>query len=429
MCRKNSANKKKNKLKIILASEYYYPHSKGGTEMYVHQLAKELLLNGHDCLIISLSDTIVEAEYDGVKVKYIPFIKGEFLESTHPTNLRNLISIIDEYNPDVFHLHTLSPSLGANHLLQLKKIGYKTIFTTHLPNFTCTRGDLLRYGTEICDGLVEYNKCMSCELNKLGVKNRFLSRILIEFSKYKTIRHFFPELSGVYNKIQQINIFKNIHKIITVSNWQKKVLALNKFVEQDISVVRQSISSDSILDKKINKVTSKITFGYIGRVVPEKGFHLLYSSLKDLPNNSYQLMVAAILSPSHLQYYTKQKELISELPSTWIENIESNEVISFLDQLDVLLVPSTWLETGPYVIYEALARKVPVIAFNRGGATELIENQVNGLLVNTEQEFKKEMENIVLQPEKLDQLISNIKLSRTTKQLYSEMETIYSEII
>ncbi len=416
-------------MKIVLASEYYYPQTKGGTEMYVHQLAKQLILNGHDCLIISLSDDSKEDEYDGVKIKYIPFLKGEFQESINPNNLYYLMSIIDSFNPDIFHLHTLSPSLGANHLLHLEKNGYKTVFTTHLPNFTCNRGDLLRNGTDVCDGLVEYNKCMSCELNKLGVKNRFLSRILIEFSKYKTIRHFIPALSGVYNKIQQINIFKNIHKIITVSNWQKKVLALNKFVEEDISVVRQSISSDCILDEKINKVHSKIRFGYIGRVVPEKGFHLLYSSLKDLPINSYQLMVAAILSPSHFQYYTKQKELISKLSSNWIENIESNEVISFLDQLDVLLVPSTWLETGPYVIYEALARKIPVIAFHRGGAIELIENQVNGILVNTEQEFKKEIKNIVSHPETLDHLISNINLTRTTKHLYSEMEKIYSEII
>ncbi len=416
-------------MKIVLASEYFYPQSRGGTEMYVFQLAKELQIHGHDCLIISLADDKKDAEYDGIKIKYIPFIKGEFQESTNPENLNDLISILEVFNPDVFHLHTLSPSLGANHLHQLKKLGYKTVFTTHLPNFTCTRGDLLRNGAEVCDGLVEYNKCMSCELNKLGVKNKYLSSTLLEMSKFEIIRNLFPSLSGVHNKIEQINIFKNIHKIITVSNWQKEVLVLNNFDEKEISVVRQSVSSEIILYEKINKVYSKIKLGYIGRIVPEKGFHLLYPSLLNLPADRYELMVAAIVSPNHLEYYTKQKELISELPSTWKENISSDEVISFIDKLDVLLVPSTWLETGPYVIYEALARKVPVIAFSRGGAIELVENKVNSILVSSEQEFKKEIEEVVSHPEKLEDYTSHINLTRTTKLLYLEMEKIYSEII
>lgn len=396
--------------------------------MYVYQLAKELINNGHDCMVLSNSDELLEDEYDGIKIIYIPFIKGDFQESSHPSNLHSLISVLDAFNPDIFHLHTLSPSMGATHLLHLKNIGYKTIFTTHLPNFTCTRGDLLKNGIEVCDGIVKYDKCMKCVLNKQGVKSEFIIKNLTRLSRYALTRQFFPALSSVYNKIEQIKIFKNIERIITVSNWQKEILMNNGFVEKQLSVVRQSIASEMILKDKSKKINRKLIFGYIGRIVPEKGFHLLYDTFKNISDADYELKIAAIPSQNHLEYYHTQKQLIEKLSYHWVENVSTNEVISFIDQLDVLLVPSSWLETGPYVIYEALSRKVPVIAFNKGGAVELIKNNVNSILVNNETEFKNEVERVITHPETLTELINNINLNRTTEHLYSEMEKIYTEI-
>lgn len=396
--------------------------------MYVYQLAKELLKNGHECLIISVSNNAKEAEYDGLKIKYIPFIKGEFQESENPNNLHDLISLLDTYNPDIFHLHTLSPSLGASHLMHLKNIGYKVLFTAHLPNFTCTRGDLLQNGIEVCDGKVDYKKCMRCELNKLGVRNNLTSKILSSLSSYKTIQRSFPALSGVTNKIKQIDIFKQIDTIITVSNWQRDVLLKNNFDANKISVVRQSVTEDSIISIKKKTIAKKIVFGFIGRVVPEKGFHLLYKSFENITREAYEIRIAAIKSPYHAQYYSEQKDLLEKLPCTWLENISSNEVLSFLDELDVLLVPSAWLETGPYVIYEALARKVPVIAFNKGGATELIENEWNSILVETEIDFRNKISKLIMNPELLPKYISNININRTTANMYKEMESIYAKI-
>ena len=115
-------------MKIVLATEYFYPNSKGGTEMYVYQLATELIKNGHECVIISLSNDVKEAVYEGIPIFYIPFIKGH-LESENPENLHTLISLLDNINPQIIHLHSLSPSLGVNHLVHLHLIGYTTFFT------------------------------------------------------------------------------------------------------------------------------------------------------------------------------------------------------------------------------------------------------------------------------------------------------------
>ena len=49
--------------------------------------------------------------------------------------------------------------------------------------------------------------------------------------------------------------------------------------------------------------------------------------------------------------------------------------------LDVLVVPSLWLENSPLVIHEARMAGVAVIGSNIGGIPGLIQHDVNGLLV------------------------------------------------
>jgi len=47
--------------------------------------------------------------------------------------------------------------------------------------------------------------------------------------------------------------------------------------------------------------------------------------------------------------------------------------------MDVLVVPSTWYENTPFVVLEAFAAGVPVIAADLGGLGEIVDEK-NGLL-------------------------------------------------
>jgi GT2 family glycosyltransferase len=51
-----------------------------------------------------------------------------------------------------------------------------------------------------------------------------------------------------------------------------------------------------------------------------------------------------------------------------------------LEDIDVLVVPSTWIENAPFIIREAFAAGVPVIASNLGGMAEMVRDGVDGLL-------------------------------------------------
>jgi glycosyltransferase involved in cell wall biosynthesis len=413
-------------LKIVLATEYFYPISKGGTEMYVYQLAKELINNGHDCIVISLSNEFKEDIYEGIQVFYIPFIKGNHLESEVPENLHALISVLDKINPQIVHLHSLSPSLGVNHLVHLHLIGYITFFTAHLPSFTCARGDLLYNGEEICDGEIIYDRCMNCILNSKGKKNKLSNSLITLASKNKFIQNLFPALGVIQNKINSLELVeKYIDEIIVVSAWQQDVLLLNKFNSSKLSICRQAIYKEIILHEKKNSIGVKLKIGYIGRIVPEKGIDVLLDCLIDIDKDNYELYVAAIKTENHLNYYHINKKLALNLNAVWKENLNSEEVISFIDEIDLLIVPSVWLETGPYVIYEALARKVPVLAFKKGGSVELINNGVDSILIGSVQDFKIQLAEFINNSTKALELSIKINMQRTTQMLYKEMETLY----
>ena len=51
-----------------------------------------------------------------------------------------------------------------------------------------------------------------------------------------------------------------------------------------------------------------------------------------------------------------------------------------LHDVDVLVVPSMWIENAPFIIREAFAAGVPVIASNLGGMAEMVKDGVDGLL-------------------------------------------------
>ena len=59
----------------------------------------------------------------------------------------------------------------------------------------------------------------------------------------------------------------------------------------------------------------------------------------------------------------------------------TNDVGGFLKEVDLLVVPSEFVDTNPRVIPEAYAAGVPVLAFDGGGIPELIEHGVTGLMV------------------------------------------------
>ncbi|MFQ5928172.1 MAG: glycosyltransferase family 4 protein [Acidobacteriota bacterium] len=143
---------------------------------------------------------------------------------------------------------------------------------------------------------------------------------------------------------------------------------------------------------KLAKNTGKNSFaiGYLARICPEKGLHLLveaFHRLSERPNpDQLQLKVAGYLSKRDRPYFNCILQKISKWGledrfDYWGE-VDRQQKIQFLNTLHVLSVPTTYREPKGLYVLEALANGVPVVEPRHGSFPELIQATGGGVLVN-----------------------------------------------
>ena len=132
-----------------------------------------------------------------------------------------------------------------------------------------------------------------------------------------------------------------------------------------------------------------ITIGFLGRVAPEKGLHVLVEAYRlmresgELPNARLEAAgyMAADCKPylEKIQQRLKDAQLGSEFHYHGV--IDRAEKIAFLRKLDVMSLPATYDEPKGVSLLEAMACGVPLVQPRRGAFTEIVETTGGGLLV------------------------------------------------
>ena len=430
-------------MKIALGVATYYPKSVGGTEKYVHELAKYLNQNSIETIVITpTTDSSSVYEYEGYQVHTfsVPkeFNDDEIQGKTICRGYEGFENIIKKFAPTVFHLHTLSIPLSTYHLEIVKNLDIHTIFTAHIPGTFCPKGDLITHQDKVCDGKLEADKCGYCYA-KWRHKNSFLGEITGRLSQSNTLSQLLssklPQLSIAQKKIQSLeHLQQNTSLVIPVCQWLYDMFVLNGFSKNQLRICRQGVMTSENQKIRQEKTDDVIKIGFLGRLSPEKGLHnLLDAFLKaNLPNLELHLVVIKLEFYDNYEYFEKIDKMVELSDKIYYqENMPSHLVNHFLDSIDVLAVPSICLETGPLTVYEALQRKVPVVGSNIGGIKELIEDNKTGLLYNFNDidALKTIFINISKHPSILGSLRKNISTVRSVEDVGEEMAMIYQQMI
>jgi glycosyltransferase involved in cell wall biosynthesis len=128
--------------------------------------------------------------------------------------------------------------------------------------------------------------------------------------------------------------------------------------------------------------------GYLARVCPEKGLHLLVDALALLRRDGSvppgRLRIAGYLSPADRRYLRQvmasaQRHGLAQSVE-YVGEVDRAGKIAFLQSLDVFSVPAVYQESKGLSVYEALANGVPVVLPNHGCFPELVEDTGGGLL-------------------------------------------------
>ncbi len=114
--------------------------------------------------------------------------------------------------------------------------------------------------------------------------------------------------------------------------------------------------------------------GYIGRLVEEKGIHLLLEAAARLTGEWRLRLVGSGPMRESLMQQAERLGIASRVE--WIEWVTSTEMPGQYHQLDALVIPSltrpNWKEQFGRVIIEAMASGVPVIGSDSGAIPDII---------------------------------------------------------
>lgn len=190
------------------------------------------------------------------------------------------------------------------------------------------------------------------ENNLLDIKNRFHFRKTLE--------------DLVYNC-----------EIIAVSEDAKRSYIKCGFKPQNITVIYNAVADNSqVISRK--KKSGEFVVGYLGRLDKVKSIHTLIEAYGIVHQRNKNTRLVIVGDGTQAQKL-RELSVSQNIPVDFLGSVSKDEVCEYMKDFDLYVLPSL-REACPFVIIEAFNLRVPVIASNVEGTTEMLRDKENGVL-------------------------------------------------
>jgi glycosyltransferase involved in cell wall biosynthesis len=100
-------------------------------------------------------------------------------------------------------------------------------------------------------------------------------------------------------------------------------------------------------------------------------------------------------------------------------------------QVDVVVVPSLWYEAYSFLVSEAFAAGLPVLASRLGALADRVRDGVDGLLLppGDIMAWRAAMQRLLDEPDLLPRLRAGVRPPMTMEEHVDRLETLYAQII
>ncbi|MBR1376739.1 MAG: glycosyltransferase family 4 protein [Bacilli bacterium] len=367
---------------VAIFSGYFLPHL-GGIEKYTDNLAKELSKNGYRIINVSSNYQFkkqYKIEKDNILYLLLPVKKifiGRYPIPKKNREYKEIIKCLDNETIDAIIVNTrfhLTSFIGARYG---KKHNIPVFLIDHSSSYITLNSKFIDFFANIYE--------------------RFLTR------KIKKMVNGFYGVSARSNQwLKELNIQANgvFYNAIDESIYEK--------------------------NKKYIKKSDKIVITYAGRILVEKGVvNLLEAFLKIKNNKKCILNIAGdgpILENLKEKYQYKNIQFLGKL--------DHENVIKLCAKTDIFVYPSMYPEGLPTSILEAGIMKCAILATDRGGTKEVINDEKYGIIIEENvEDLVKQLDYLIDHPSIMDAMKENINARIMNNFVWSETaKTVIKEI-
>jgi glycosyltransferase involved in cell wall biosynthesis len=394
-------------IRVAQATAWYPPAHMGGTEVYLLGLIRELREKGILCRVIGpLEPAVADGdEVEGAILRTYEVNANPSFAELHGgaphDGFSRFKSILVEEKFDVYHQHSWSRGLGAHHLRAARQAGLRTALTVHTPNNICMRGTMMHFGESACDGRVDPFICASCWSHARGApKSLAYALALVPSSIGFTLVNSLPRSRfstalcaralAERKRTEFWEMVTNADQIVAVCGWLYEALAQNGVPPEKLTLSRQGVdpafACAAAGSHRQGSNDGVIRLLYLGRWHPVKGIDVVVRAMRRV---EAQLPIELVIhgvgdGPEEQAYATAVRRLADGDNRIKIAAaVPRDRLVETFARANALVVPSLWLETGPLVVLEAKAVRLPVIGSRLGGIAELVQEPHDGILVRS----------------------------------------------
>lgn len=181
---------------------------------------------------------------------------------------------------------------------------------------------------------------------------------------------------------------------------------------------------------------------YVGRLIPQKGIHLLLEAAGTLHRKGYPFLLliaggSKYGSNRETPYVKKLKKMAESLRHSvrFLPYIDHEKIHPLYAAADLFLAPSIGFEAFGLVLLEAMASGIPVIASANGGMKEILRHGENGLLFPTGDagELGKGVERLLLKSDERKRMGEmgrrEVEARFTWREVAGRMEEVYQRFL
>ena len=313
-----------------------------------------------------------------------------------------------QYGPfDVIHFHSFE-GLSAK-VFSLKQIFPKTKFILTIHNYYafCPQVNMWKNDSCSCDDYHNGTDCVSCIKNLPNTKmvkcNYLLSTYLhkVGLEKYseniaKTIKQFYGRFKNNillnqkktavieaddYKKFRDTNIFNINHYfdiVICVSKRVREIAIIFGVLPEKCKVIYIGTKFAERQELKLKySIDNNLRLLYMGYMRKDKGFYFFIEALGKMPielAKRIEVVIAARFDD--LKMVEKCKQLRTKFRKVELYNgYTHNDIPKITHNINLGIVPVLWEDNLPQVSMEMKSMGIPVLASDKGGASELTESK------------------------------------------------------